>query len=236
MEQSGCTGFKGKPLPRRREAARREIRLDLSRKVYTTGNHLFFSGDLLTMKDREKHHKKVSGAKWTVTITFVSFALTIIFSLLSELVTDSASLVLSVLIVLLLIAVSILADLVGTAVTVCDAAPLIAMSSRKVKGAKSALRLLRNNEKVASICNDVIGDICGIVSGAATVAIVYMILTQTGGGSEGSKLLLSTLLSALVACLTIGGKAFGKNYAMKNSKQIVFGIGKMISVLHRNEK
>lgn len=188
------------------------------------------------MKDREKHHKKISGARWTAAVTAMSFALTVVFSFLAESVTNSASVLLSVLILLLLIAISIFADIIGTAVTVCDSAPLVAMSSRRVRGAKSALRLIRNNEKVASICCDVIGDICGIVTGAATTAIVYMIMSASSGSSETLRLWVSIIISACVACLTIGGKAFGKTVAHKKSKSIVFAIGRIMALADKGDK
>ena len=163
------------------------------------------------MKIREKNNKKNSGARWTFIVTILSFVLTVVFSFLAEMVTQAASLSLSVMIILVLIIISIIADIIGTAVTVCDAAPLVAMSSRKVKGAKSALRLIHNSDKVASVCCDVIGDICGIVTGAASAAIVLLILLSTG--NDGMRIWVSVLMSAAIACLTIGGKAFGKKIA-----------------------
>ena len=42
-----------------------------------------------------------------------------------------------------------------------------AMSSKKIKGAKKAVSFKKNADKVSSFCNDVIGDICGIISGSA---------------------------------------------------------------------
>jgi len=185
------------------------------------------------MKIKEKHNKKNSGARWTATVTVLSFVLTVIFSFLAESVTEAASVVLSVLIILVLIIISIIADIVGTAVTVCDATPLAAMSSRKVRGAKSALRLIHSSDKVASVCCDVIGDICGIVTGAATTAIVYMIISS---GGEGARLWISILLSASVACLTIGGKAFGKKLAHKKSKDIVYLLGRILSIADKSDK
>ena len=83
------------------------------------------------------------------------------------------------------------------------------------------------------MCCDVIGDICGIVTGAATTAIVYMIISS---GGEGARLWISILLSASVACLTIGGKAFGKKIAHKKSKDIVYLLGRMLSIADKSDK
>ena len=45
------------------------------------------------------------------------------------------------------------------------------MASKKIKKAKSAIKLLRNADIVSNICGDVVGDMCGIVSGAAGAAV-----------------------------------------------------------------
>ena len=39
--------------------------------------------------------------------------------------------------------------------------------------------LLKNTDKVSSVCCDVIGDVCGIVSGTSGVAIVSLIIKLT---------------------------------------------------------
>ncbi len=51
------------------------------------------------------------------------------------------------------------------------------MAAKKVPGAAECIMLLRHADRVASICNDVIGDICGVVSGAAAATIAGEILT-----------------------------------------------------------
>ena len=51
-------------------------------------------------------------------------------------------------------------------VTVTDEKPFHSMAASKVKGAKSSLMLIRNASRVSNVCNDVVGDICGIISGA----------------------------------------------------------------------
>ncbi len=186
------------------------------------------------MKTREKQTKKNSSARWTLIVTVLSFVLTVIFSFLAESVTNAASVVLSVLIILVLIIISIIADIIGTAVTVCDAAPLVSMSSRKVRGAKNALRLIHNSDKVASICCDVIGDICGIVTGAASTAIVVLIFAAAGNIID--KIWISVLMSAAVACLTIGGKAFGKKIAHNNCKNIVYFLGRIASIADKGDR
>ena len=60
------------------------------------------------------------------------------------------------------------------AVATANEKPFHSMASRKVPGALEAIRLLRNAERVSSICNDVVGDICGVVSGSASATIATL--------------------------------------------------------------
>ena len=65
---------------------------------------------------------------------------------------------------IVLISIGIITDIIGTAVTSADERPFIAMASKKINGAKQALRLIRKAERVSSILNDVAGDIVGVVA------------------------------------------------------------------------
>ena len=91
-----------------------------------------------------------------------------------------------------------------------------------------AWRIIRNAEKVASFCNDVVGDICGIVSGSTATVIVVLLQNSFGWRS----IVVSTVVTALISGLTIGGKAIGKKIAMKKSKDVIYLTAKVLSVLH----
>ena len=99
------------------------------------------------------------------------------------------------------------------------------MAARKVPGAQEAIRLLRNAERVSSICNDVVGDICGVVSGSASATIAAQILKS---GDFSWPQLISLAMSALCAGLTVGGKAIGKTFAVNSATEIVHAVGKLI--------
>lgn len=146
-------------------------------------------------------------------------------SLISELFLSDMGVAASALVVIALIAVGILFDIIGVAFSSCDQTPFIAMSSRKIKKAVPALKLLKKADVVANVCNDVIGDVCGIVSGAAGAAIVAKIVIQAQSISEFA---LGIGMSGLVAALTVAGKAAGKGYAMKNNVKIVETIGSIV--------
>ena len=70
------------------------------------------------------------------------------------------------------------------------------MASRKVPEAEDALRLIRNAGRVSSFCNDVIGDICGVISGSAAAVISARVLLLSKSGSE---IFITLLLSAVVS-------------------------------------
>ena len=124
---------------------------------------------------------------------------------------------------LIIVLLGILFDIVGVAVMSADEKPFHSMAAKKVPGAAEALKLLRNAEKVSSFCNDVVGDICGVVSGSASAIIAVKALTQIDSDTVSQ-----LIMSALVAGVTIAGKAFGKNLAMSNSTRIVHFASKLI--------
>ena len=129
------------------------------------------------------------------------------------------------LILLMIVFIGILFDIVGMAVATADEKPFHAMASRKVRGAKECIMLLRNAERVSSICNDVVGDICGVVSGSASATIAAQVLANFELSFAS---IVPLVLSSLVAALTVGGKAVGKGIAVKRSTDIVYHAGQVI--------
>ena len=106
------------------------------------------------------------------------------------------------------------------------------MNAQKVKGADVATILKKNAAKVSSFCNDVVGDICGIISGSAGVSITVT-LTKL---SDINSLLLSLIVTALIASLTIGGKALGKGIAIKKANNILYTFSKFLSYFYKPKK
>jgi len=121
-------------------------------------------------------------------------------------------------------------DIIGMAVATADEKPFHSMAARKVPGAHEAISLLRNAERVSSICNDVVGDICGVVSGSASATIAAQILSNFDFSWPQ---VVSLVMSALAAGLTVGGKAIGKSIAVNSCTAIVHGVGRMIHGLNR---
>ncbi len=126
----------------------------------------------------------------------------------------------------LVVFTGIIFDIVGTAVTAATEAPFHAMGADKVSGARQAVYLLRNADRVANFCNDVVGDISGTMSGAIIASIVLQV-------AKGITLLsedwLNSLAIALLAAITVGGKALGKSFAIEYSHQIIHFAGKILA-------
>lgn len=167
--------------------------------------------------------------RWVVTIFIVTIFISGTISLLSDLIMENSSMAVAFLILLAIILVGIIFDIIGMAVASADEKPFHSMAARKVPGAQEAIKLLRNAERVSSICNDVVGDICGVVSGSASATIAVQILKEFDFSWPQ---IVSLAMSALAAGLTVGGKAIGKSFAVNSSTAIVHAVGKIVGLLN----
>ena len=171
----------------------------------------------------KKEKKKAS--KWVLTIFFVTILVSGTISFLSDELMSVSGIVVAFIILTLIVLVGIIFDVLGVAVTSADEAPFHSMAARKVPGAQDAIRLLRNAERVSSICNDVIGDICGVVSGSASATIAAQVIAGTNFAWPQ---LIMLVMSSMVAAVTVGGKAIGKTFAIQSSTTIVHVAGRII--------
>ena len=170
---------------------------------------------------------------WGLGVLFLSFGLTVIFSFLTELVIDENSpAILCVVVLLVLLILNISCDVLANAIISCKPEAFHAMASNKIKGARRAVSFCRNASKLGSIFADVIGDICGIVSGAAGAVLSIIIAVS---GDSIVKFISSILVSAVIGSLTVGGKAIFKHFAIKYNKKIVFAFAKF-TTLFKKEK
>ena len=167
--------------------------------------------------------------RWVVTIFFVTIFVSGVISLLSDYIMSVSGIVVAFLILMAIILIGIIFDIIGVAVASADEKPFHSMASRKVPGAQDAIKLLRNAERVSSICNDVVGDICGVISGSASATIAAQVLNHFDFGWPQ---LVTLTMSALVAGLTVGGKAMGKTFAMNSCTKIISFVGRVLYYLH----
>ncbi len=161
--------------------------------------------------------------KWALKVFFLTFILAVIFSVIANYLGNFNNIVLSICIILIIL-IGIIFDIIGTAVLSCDTKVLHSKASQKLKGAKEAIKLAKNASAVSSFCNDVVGDVCGIVSGSLiTVLVVNMF-------KNGDVSLWNVLFSSILSSVTVGGKALGKKVAVKKSNDIIYTVGKMLVI------
>ena len=150
--------------------------------------------------------------RWIALIFLTTVLISALMSFVSSNLLEGAGLALSFLILICIVLTGILFDIIG--VTNCA----LYRSRIHVPEAEDALRLIRNAGKVSSFCNDVIGDICGVISGSAAAVIAARVLILSKSKSE---IFITLLLSAVVSGVTVGGKACGKSLAMNSSTAVV---------------
>lgn len=180
---------------------------------------------------REKIKKELVDKRWVLTIIIISFSISFSLSFVSEVTIPNFNLVIGIIVSLLFILLGVLFDIIGVSVTTADEKIFHSMNSRKVKGANIAVLFKKNSDKVSSFCCDVIGDICGVISGSTAVTIASLISKTTS-----INLFLMTLITtAIVASLTIGGKAIGKSFAINKCDIILYEFSKFVSHFYKGK-
>ncbi len=180
-----------------------------------------------------KRVKIKSNKVWLVQIFLVSLCLSILFALISELMLANASLALALFLIVFLVAVSVIFDLIGMAVTACNVKPLLDLKQKGEKRADTAINLVKNADKISCICTDVVGDICSILSGAGGVAISVILISFF---PQVNNIILSILISSIIASVSVLGKAIGKTYALNYPIKVVLTTAKVVSVFKKNKK
>ena len=172
---------------------------------------------------------EVKRYKWAFKMFVVSLCLSSLFSLLSQTVLSHLGVILAAATIMLFIFVSVVFDMIGIAITSADESFFKTQLKNHVKGSTIAIKLKKHSEKVCSFCADVVGDICGILSGAAGACIIMSLAKNISNSSV--VILISTLVSSLIAGLTILFKALMKGYAIKNANKIILRLGKLLEKL-----
>ena len=170
---------------------------------------------------------KGADKSWILKTIIITFTMSALFNVLSSGIMTMVSIWIAILILLFFILTGIVFDIVGMAVTSADESPFHSMAVRRVRYAKRAIQLIKAKDKVSNFCNDVVGDICGIISGSAAAAVVTCILKAA---PDINGFLLSLFVTATVAALTVGGKAVGKTVAIKYSNTIIYTAARLISI------
>ena len=191
----------------------------------------FIIGDNMEQNDLQSKQKKIKkgkgfrlyNQKWVILITVWTFFLASGLGFISEVVLRNVSVLIAFIILIFIVLIGIFFDLIGIAVATAREKPFHSMAANRIKGSKHAIILIKNAGPVSNFCNDVIGDICGIISGAAGAIIILQIISMGGINTP----LYGIVLSGFVAAVTVGGKAVAKEIALRQSKEIVFTVGKI---------
>lgn len=169
--------------------------------------------------------------KWIIKVVIVAFVLACFFTLISETIVPNINIFLGIIITILIVLIGVCFDMIGVAVTTASEKPFHSMASKKIKGSKTSIWLIKNADKVSSFCCDVVGDICGIISGSTGAVIALTIHNKLHINS----LLITIIIMALISTLTIGGKAVEKSIAINNSEKIVKCVSNIISLIKREK-
>ena len=185
-------------------------------------------------KIKTKEQKSKFGS--AVKILFITLAISFCFGILSELLmTVAQSLVGTIVAILLLmvfIFISIICDMIGVATASADIEPFRAMASKKVRGAKEAIAIIKNADKASSFFCDIVGDACGIMCGSIGAAIVAIMAIN----GDILQVVIASLVSALIAGMTVFGKAVGKSYAISKANTILLKVGVFVSMFKIKKK
>ena len=178
---------------------------------------------------RSKNKKSESSRyRWALSAFLMAVGMSALLSFASEAILSQAGLLLALLLLTFFIVLGIVFDIIGVAVTAADPKPFHSMAAHKEKGGREAIRLLSNANRVSSVCNDVVGDICGIVSGSTAAVIVSALQRDF----NTTNVMLSIGVTALISGLTIGGKALFKKVAINECTAVVYRVARIMHALH----
>ncbi|MTI65442.1 MAG: hypothetical protein FH753_02460 [Firmicutes bacterium] len=186
---------------------------------------------MLPKKKVEKTNKSLNkryNIKWITVISLWTFVLAILFSLISENLLRNFNSTFAFIILIFIVLLGVTFDTIGIAVASADEKPFHSMAANKIPEGRYAVKLVRNAGPVSNFCNDVVGDICGIISGGAGTILVLKVVNTYGFKKVT---IISVIMSAFIASLTVGGKAFGKEIALKKNEEILYYTSKVLKVL-----
>lgn len=180
---------------------------------------------------KERTEKSDSNLKWYIEVVIFTFILSILFSYISSNGVSNLPIIPAILILAVVIFIGIIADMIGVSVTVAKEHEFHAKATKKVEGSKTSIKLIKNASRVANICSDVIGDICGVLSGAVGTLISLKIVEKLGASEN-----IQYLVSAIIASVMVGGKAVGKEIGIIKATTIVHAVGIIINKFNKKEK
>ncbi len=174
----------------------------------------------------------MNNKNWVIKAFILTFFLALIISGISNVIVEECGFIVLLIITVLIVILGIIFDIIGTAVLTADEATFHAKASNKIKGSRESIKLIKNASNIANFCNDIVGDICGIVSGSMGA----MIAIYASANLNINNTLTALLISSIISSIMVGGKAIGKNIAVKKSDEIIFMVGSIISKFTKENK
>ncbi len=161
---------------------------------------------------------------WLYKVFLLTFFLASLFTSITSFMSENFNNIVLLIILIVVMSIGILFDMIGVSVLTSNESSFHAMASKKIKGAKESISLIKNSVRISSICNDVIGDICGIISGGLgtvlTINLCNLLKFNLG--------ITTMIITAVISSLTVGCKAIGKRIANKHCDNIVYTVGKIL--------
>ncbi|MGO4887096.1 hypothetical protein ACJ2A9_05000 [Anaerobacillus sp. MEB173] len=174
----------------------------------------------------------IKSINWSLGIAVITLVLAAIFSIISTLLLSGVTWAMGMLIVFIIVLIGIIFDTIGVAATAANEVPFHAMAAERLPGARHAVLITRNADRFANFCNDVIGDIAGIISGTASAYVVLQLSLQLGAHDGGLwQFIISIIFTSIIAALTVGGKSFGKTLAISYSTPIIYQVGRLFYLI-----
>ncbi|MGE5542995.1 MAG: hypothetical protein ACM3WT_08145 [Bacillota bacterium] len=165
-----------------------------------------------------------------VSTGFVAFLLAILVSLPTGGGLSSFPPAVAIPLTLVVVGVGVLFDTIGLAAASAEESSFHAMAAKKIPGARQSILVVKNAGRVITICNDIVGDLAGTLSGAMAAGTVFRL---TAGGPV-SQSLAGAMAIALVAGITVGAKAAAKRLAIENAVEITRFTGYALYLLEQS--
>ena len=173
-----------------------------------------------------------NSVRWAFKALILSVSVSIVFGMFSQSLFPALPAFLSVLIIFFFIFISVLFDMIGVAFTTLSKNDLNGLSEPDSPLFETLSKLFENKDKISSFCGDIVGDICGILSGAGGVSLVY----NMHFSDINVNFIATCITSSVIAGLTIFGKAVMKGYAVQNCKNVAYMTAKTIYSLQIKKK
>lgn len=185
-------------------------------------------------KAPRKRHRKRRTYVWLICLTFLAIFVALVIGFVSEAFLGTNSIPVCIAIILVLLLVAFFGDIIAMAAISGDITHFNSMASRRIKGAKICVKLVKNGDRVASVLSDVLGDVTAIVSGSVGASLAFVILDNTTMHSTLQALTIASV-AAVISGIAILAKALAKMIGIKNSTRVIYATGRFLSFFQRKK-